>query len=249
MVTGEWVEALLECASPESSGGAARLLAAMTRAQFALRAYYDTLEVLARAGRWAAVRAVAEGGLGIYPRSRRLEGWREKAAGHLAAEAPPPVAGRPVAEKHLTVATAAAVAPANDGKKIKDQTATEFFVRLDAARERRAWNEQHALIAVAREAKPAWFPEVESDLVWREVALAIEEDQLSRAVLLTGLRVRARKTEAVRALVIARDLAARGEKKGAQLLAEAMTEAAPEFRPGRAFLNELTNPPVVAPAK
>lgn len=246
-----WTDALLDSAAGTTSGGPARLLAALTTRGIGLNAYRDSLAVLGRAEKWAVVQQVADTGLASFSYCWPLAQWQKKAREHLASAPEPVAAAAPVRAPVRSPAKAAGPAdPATADHPVREDVATltaaQLFTRLDDAKSHQDFSRQQRLIDAVRQAAPSWAPEVEPELAWREVDLALDQDEVPRALRLAELRLRVRESEAIRALAFARALATRGQPDAARRMAKAIVTVWPAYGAGQDFYRQL--PPATAPA-
>lgn len=247
----ELLEGLLAAVRKPTNELSLDACAVLERYLFNLTIFTTSAEVLAKAGHWHAVEAVAQAGLRRFSGSTRLTGWSETARKKIAALPPKPE----VEIKVANAAGAASVPPsgAEAGPTAHRKPAQEivlaenfaqmpqrvFLEKLDDAQRRAAWVEIESLIVRVTTAAPPWLMNIEAELDWRRVQAVLVQGEGQRGTLLASLRLRGRLAEAPRALALARDLEAGGRTAAARGLAETIVAEIPAFKPGRIFLEEL----------
>lgn len=221
----QWLGTLLEAASQPADQAAEAHLSVLARGGLRLTAHRTSVEVLANAGRWAAVEGVARVGLVHYPGSTRLLRWRAHAA-HLRAGLQPV---EPISER------------ARD--RVGEVGQEEFFAGLDAAFGRKDWSAAETMIRAVRFEPPSWLDRNEAELAWREVRVEFEQDNRGLVLFLVGERIRSHKEEGVRALSVARDYLSRGDSGMARRLAALVVQELPSSGAARELLATLEAPP------
>ncbi|QYM79701.1 hypothetical protein K0B96_03520 [Horticoccus luteus] len=259
-VIRDWLQTLLGALAMPADDRAEAHCSVLQQGNLGLTAFTSSAESLAQAGHWPAVAAVARTGLVRFPGSTRLTRWSDTAADKIAAlPAPTPSAlpapadgsAPPAADPTIGAGAVAAAqlllaAPAAPASVYAALTPTEFLAKLDAAAQRQAWPQVQAMIRDVRAENPSWLAQTQSDIAWREVRCALElQDPLSAAIFVAQ-QLHLRPLEAPRALTIARETLAHGDRDTARRLAEAIVNSVPQFKPGQSFLQELRQPPAPA---
>lgn len=246
-VIRDWLQTLLGALAMPVDDRAEAHCGVLQQNNLSLAAFTRSAESLAQAGHWPAVAAVARVGLVRFPGSTQLTRWSDTAAEKIAAQ---PSSARP-AEPAIKVIPSAAdipLAPPTAAASVYTRlTPAEFLAQLDDASHRRAWPEVQSMIRDVRAENPTWLPQTQSEIAWREVRCALEmQDPLSAAIFVSA-QLHLRPLEAPRALTIARETLAHGDRDTAIRLTEAIVNKVPQFKPGQAFLRELRPPPAAAP--
>lgn len=241
----QWLRTLLDASALPAEDPCSVHITVLENQRIPLALYMVSADVLSSSGHWPAVEALAQQGLTEHPGSTALVHW-SKIAGEKIAAMPKP-----------TAASIAAVAPnparqADHGSASSTDSAMvpavvkygtvgqdQFFAKIEDATRRNAWAEVESEIRNVIAAAPPWLPQVQADLIWRQVRAALEQNDALRATLVMGDRLRVRPLEATRALALVHEWQSRTDRETARKLAETLVAAVPEFRPGQAVLAEL----------
>jgi tetratricopeptide (TPR) repeat protein len=240
-----WLTALLDTLGSEAPGLAEHFVEMLQRSRYNLRIFCDSIKALAKAGRWSEVNLTATAGLVVFPGSSELSRWHATAAEKIAALPKPVVVAVALRAPAAPVRPARPVpapAPNPDAVDFRTIAPEEFMAKLDQAVQHGAWTEADGMIREARRNAPPWLVRVEGELAWIEIRGAVAQGEIYRLGYLISERLKMQKTEASRALRLAREFSEKGDADTARSIAEKIVEAVPEFKSGRMFLSGLKQP-------
>jgi hypothetical protein len=251
----DWLRTLIEAINLPADDPAQTHVTVLETTSVPAGLFTRSASVLSKNGHWAAVAAVARVGLVKFPGSTMLTRFGKQAADKIAAmpKAPPPAALPPAgpkpAKRSAETVSVEAVPPAPARVDYAAMSQETFFAKLDAAVRKGAWADVVDAIEAVKRAAPAWLPQVQGELSWREVRAALEQADMPPATLTISERLRVHPLEAPRVLALAREWQARKDLETARKLADLLVASVPEFKPGQAYLAELKKlqePPAAA---
>ncbi|MBS0633369.1 MAG: hypothetical protein JSS11_15780 [Verrucomicrobia bacterium] len=215
----DWMSQLTAAASATEDSPAVSLTALLQSRPLPLKTYRLSTQVLMRADRLQAARAVLAIGERSAPTSRTLALLRKDLEQAVAD------AQRKAAPTMVAVATTA-------------QTDKAFFQKLDEDQKAGRWAEAAQSIREVRVAKPAWLAQRNAEVLQRQMRVAVELGDVLEVLSAERLYLDGSTEHSQQAVAIARLLGERGARSDAQLVLAEVMKRSPDFPPVRRLKEE-----------